>query len=314
MANGLAILAAVANNGVIGRENGLPFNLSDDLKRFREITLNRAVVMGSTTFDSIIGRNHKPLPNRENIVLTRSPKDRKCDGVKFISNFGDILVRAKRETVFVIGGGQIYNLALPAATKLFLTRVHTEVEGDVFFPKAPRWNPDEWELESSTDRLADKRNEFSFTWEIYNRKPDRYIYMPNVRTVDQLNSMQEIREAGVCPFCPEHRRRWHLKEDVWSGVHWVVSDNMWPYEWTKDGGRHFMLFLKTHAENAADIPTGAWEELGTVAKIMESRFDIPGGGIYMRFGEPIWTGATIRHIHGHIAQKREPHIEAVFYL
>lgn len=314
MTNGLAIVAAVAENGVIGREGGMPFNLRDDLKRFKEITFGRVVVQGRQTLCSIIKRNHKPLPGRTNLVLTRDRKNLKVDGVTAVDDFGEVILMSKRQPVFVIGGAQIYNLAFPVANRLYLTRVHAAVEGDTFFSKHPRWNPDEWDLESRENHPADERNELPFTWEVYTRKPDRYIYMPNIRTVSQMEAMQEIREAGVCPFCPEHRRRWHLKDDIWVGNHWVVSENMWPYRWTQDGGRHLMVFLKDHAENASQMRSAAWEELGTIAREMETRFQIPGSGIFMRSGDPAWTGATVRHIHAHIAQKSQPGMESAFYL
>jgi dihydrofolate reductase len=208
----LKIIAAVAANGVIGRGNDIPWTLRDDLKWFKKHTQNHPVVMGSRTFDSIVARLHKPLPDRENIVLTRNEQGRRSDGVVFTDNFGDILIRAKREDIWVAGGGEIYNLALPVATEMVLTRVCQVIpDGDTFFPAPPRCNLREWEKISSEYHPADKRNEFPFYWETYRRKPDRYIYMPNVRTVEQMEAMQEIREAGVCPFCPEHRSRWHTK-------------------------------------------------------------------------------------------------------
>lgn len=307
----IKIIAAVSSNGIIGQGNKLPWSkMKEDLRRFRKTTLHHTVVMGRQTFDSLPAG---PLSERKNVVLTRSDTSSSSEGgIERISDFGEIITRAKREDIFVIGGEQIYRLAFPVAEELYLTRVHARVEGDKFFPTFPRWSGHEWSQTVLDFHPADEENQYPYTFEVWTRKPDRYIYMPNVRTVEQMEAMQEIRETGVCPFCLEHRGRWHKKPDIWSGVHWVVSENMWPYSWTKEGGVHLVLFLKTHAET--EIPPGAWEELGTVLSEMSSRFSIPGGGLYVRLGDPKWTGATVRHIHGHIVQKKDPSDVGTLYL
>jgi diadenosine tetraphosphate (Ap4A) HIT family hydrolase len=89
---------------------------------------------------------------------------------------------------------------------------------------------------------------------------------------------------------------------------------MWPYEWTKNGGQHLMLFLKTHAEEASQVPTGAWDEIGTVLSEMSRRLGIPGGALYVRFGDPAWTGATLRHVHAHVLQKSGVDADAAVHL
>jgi dihydrofolate reductase len=269
------------------------------------------VLAGSNTYLSLPAQV-RPLPGRENIVLTRHPNRFNGEGVGVITSFDDIIERARFEDVWVIGGAEVYKTALahPHLLEMHLTRIHANVQGDTRFPE---WNAEEWTLVSSIDHPADEKNEYPFTWEIYRRR-HRYIEMANCRTDDQKLAMYEILDLEICPFCPENRRRWHLKDDAWSGIHWVASENMWPYPWAKDGGVHMILFLKHHVENAAQIPPGAWEELGTIVKEMESRFDIPGGGLFMRFGDCSWTGATIRHIHAHIGQRRNIETPAMFYL
>ncbi|MFZ2769694.1 MAG: dihydrofolate reductase [Minisyncoccia bacterium] len=308
----LKIIVAVSENGVIGRGNDLPFNLPADRRRFRDITGSSPVVMGSNTFVSLPDR-FRPLPGRENIVLTRNP-NAKLDGVTFVLWWKEILHRAETEDMFVIGGAKIYKVALDHCDELYVTRVHAEVEGDVFFPEL---DMSDWKLLSSEEHAQDEDNEYAFTWEVYERIPrispqSPFIEMRNCRTDEQVKAMKEILEAGVCPFCPENLARWHKKPILWTGNYWVVSENMWPYAGSKI---HLVLFLKTHAEGVEKMPSGAFEELGTILRWASSKYEIPGGGFYMRFGECIWTGGTVRHIHAHIAAKQDLTGEAIrFYL
>ncbi len=148
----LSLIVAVAENGVIGKDNGLPWKISSDLKYFKERTLGKPVIMGRKTFQSI-GR---PLPGRVNIVITRDASFA-TDGVitalslDMALDVGKNLALTKGvEEVMVIGGAQIYNLTLPDADRLYLTRVHGEVDGDTRFPPL---NPDDW-LEASSERHA----------------------------------------------------------------------------------------------------------------------------------------------------------------
>ncbi len=127
----LAIIAAVARNGVIGRDGDLPWRLPEDLRHFKRTTKGHAVIMGRKTWESI-GR---PLPGRTNIVVTRQ-SDYAASGCSVVPSLEAALELAWRsdEQPFVIGGAGLYAAALPLATKLFLTEVHEEVEGDTHFP------------------------------------------------------------------------------------------------------------------------------------------------------------------------------------
>ncbi len=146
----LSLIVAVAENGVIGKDNGLPWKISSDLKYFKERTLGKPVIMGRKTFQSI-GR---PLPGRVNIVITRDASFAPDGVITALSldmalDVGKNLALTKGvEEVMVIGGAQIYNLTLPDADRLYLTRVHGEVDGDTRFPPL---NPDDW-LEASSER------------------------------------------------------------------------------------------------------------------------------------------------------------------
>jgi dihydrofolate reductase len=134
----IALVAALSKNGVIGREGKLPWHLPNDLKRFRETTVGKPVVMGRKTFESI-GRI---LPGRTNIIITRKPEWKRLAPPQalVVHSLADALVSADRiraEEICVIGGAEIFQAAMPFATRLYLTEVQQEVEGDVYFPRVP---------------------------------------------------------------------------------------------------------------------------------------------------------------------------------
>lgn len=126
----LCLVAALAKNRVIGREGKIPWHLPEDLKHFRRVTLDHAVIMGRLTFESM----GKPLPKRRNIVVSRTPQA--IDGCEVVTSLeaATALARSTDNEPRVIGGGQLYTLALPLATRLILTDVQQEPEGDAFFP------------------------------------------------------------------------------------------------------------------------------------------------------------------------------------
>ncbi len=125
----ITVIAAVARNGVIGRDNDLVWRDRDDLRRFKALTLGNVLVMGRRTYDSI-GR---PLPGRDTIVVTRQP-DWSAEGVTTVHSLHEALDKAGDRDVYVAGGGEIYRLALPLADRLELTEVDQDLDGDVRFP------------------------------------------------------------------------------------------------------------------------------------------------------------------------------------
>ncbi|HUN24845.1 MAG TPA: dihydrofolate reductase [Steroidobacteraceae bacterium] len=130
----LSLLVAVAENGVIGRDNALPWRLPDDLKRFKALTMGKPILMGRSTFESI-GR---ALPGRTSLVLTRSPAW-SAAGVTVVHSLEEAIARAAgAEELLVIGGAQVYALALPRAARIYLTRVHASVSGDTRLPELGR--------------------------------------------------------------------------------------------------------------------------------------------------------------------------------
>ena len=160
---GLELIAALDRNGAIGRGNQLPWKLPDDLTRFKALTLGRTVLMGRHTAQSL-GR---ALPQRRNLVLTRTGKV-PFDGMEPVGTLDDAIALAGDAGLLVIGGGQLYELALPFAQKLRLTHVETVVEdADVFFPA---FDAQDWELQSAQEHPADTRHAFAFRFADYCRR------------------------------------------------------------------------------------------------------------------------------------------------
>ncbi|MGC6481405.1 MAG: type 3 dihydrofolate reductase [Porticoccaceae bacterium] len=132
----IALVVAVSQNNVIGRDNQLPWHLPEDLQYFKSVTMGKPILMGRKTFDSI-GR---PLPGRKNIVITRD-LEWDAEGVEVVHGVDDALAAgadacavANSDEIMIIGGAQIYRDCLPIADRLYLTRVEAEIEGDAFFP------------------------------------------------------------------------------------------------------------------------------------------------------------------------------------
>ena len=148
----ITLVAAIASNNVIGKENSLPWNIPEDLKRFKQMTSGHTILMGRKTFDSI-GR---PLPNRQNIVMTRD-KNFEQEGIKVINDFDEALelIKESNEDVFVIGGSKIYELFEPVANSLAITRILKDFEGDAFFPDI---NWDLWQIEKEENFFDEKSN------------------------------------------------------------------------------------------------------------------------------------------------------------
>jgi dihydrofolate reductase len=131
----ISLVVAAADNGVIGKDGAMPWHLSADLRHFKRLTVGKPVVMGRKTFQSLGG----PLPGRHNIVLTRQP-GWPAPGVTVVPNLAEAIAAAglhpdaRSPEIMVIGGADIYALALPIATRIELTRIHLQPEGDTFFP------------------------------------------------------------------------------------------------------------------------------------------------------------------------------------
>ena len=125
----------MAKNNVIGKDNDLPWNIPEDLKHFRKITEGGTVLMGRKTFESIMDRNNKPLPNRTNVVLIRNKDYKVPGGVLLFHDVDQALQNLDCEELFVMGGGSIYKLFMDRVDKIYMTHIEKEINGDVYFPK-----------------------------------------------------------------------------------------------------------------------------------------------------------------------------------
>ena len=161
----LNIIVAVAENGVIGGSNTLLWHISEDLRRFKQLTTGHPVMMGRKTYLSI-GR---PLPNRRNIVISRQT-DLQIEGCEVFSSLEAAIAACREagaEQAFVIGGGEVYRQALPLADRIHYTRVFRAYEGDTTFPEL---DPAEWQKVSEERFKRGEKYEYPYSFEIYERK------------------------------------------------------------------------------------------------------------------------------------------------
>ena len=135
------IIAAIAKNNVIGNKGKIPWHISDDLKRFKALTMGNCVLMGQKTFESILGYLGKPLPGRKNVVITRNHSYKAPEGVEVFHSLDDAFAAHLHDDVFVCGGGEIYRQTINRADALYITHVEGYYDGDIFFPVI---DPDVW--------------------------------------------------------------------------------------------------------------------------------------------------------------------------
>ena len=154
----LTLIAAMARNGVIGKDNALPWHLPEDLKHFKELTTGHAVIMGRKTWESLPAR-FRPLPGRQNIVVTHNAAYT-VEGATVVHSLDEALAKVDAgRTAFVIGGAQLYAFALPQATRLELTEIAAEVDGDANFPAI---NPDDWREVARQSGVSDAGLGYAF--------------------------------------------------------------------------------------------------------------------------------------------------------
>ncbi len=161
----VSLIVAVSSNGVIGRDGGLPWRLSNDLKHFKKLTMGHHLIIGRRTWDEV----GKPLPGRTMVVVTRSRRFAP-EGVRVAHSLEEALDIARDDDEPFIGGGaHIYRMALEKilVDRLYITRVHAEVDGDTFFPDIKF---DAWKLVSEEHHEADERNQYPFSFLIFERK------------------------------------------------------------------------------------------------------------------------------------------------
>ncbi len=160
----ISLVVAASENNVIGKDNRLLWHLPNDMKFFKNTTWGMPVIMGRKTFESL----GKPLAGRTNIVMTRD-KEWTAKGTTVSSNMEEAMKAASdtdAKEVFVIGGGEIFKQVLPQANRVYLTRVHTKLEGDAFFPELPA---KDWKLLSQLDFTADAKHAFAYSFQVWQR-------------------------------------------------------------------------------------------------------------------------------------------------
>ena len=159
----VTLIVAVADNGVIGRDNALPWHLPEDLKRFKRLTMGKPILMGRKTWESI----GKPLPGRHNIVVTRDPNYRR-EGITVVHDAGAALAAAgPAPEIMVIGGSGLFRALLPRAGRVHLTRVHGNIEGDVVWPAL---DDREWSVVEREVHAADERHAWPMTFEVWEKR------------------------------------------------------------------------------------------------------------------------------------------------
>ncbi len=164
----ISAIVAKTRNNVIGKDNKMPWHISDDLKYFKKITTGHIIILGRKNYESI----GKPLPNRVNIVLTRNELFN-CPGCIRLGTIEQALKFAydqNEDEVFIVGGGQIYEQSREYWDRIYVTEIDTELEGDVFFPSLDK---NEWNLISHKCHPKSEKNEYDFCFDIYERTNPR---------------------------------------------------------------------------------------------------------------------------------------------
>lgn len=161
----IAYVVAIDDNGLIGRDNDLPWRLPDDMRWFRDRTMGKPCIMGRKTYDSLPAR-FRPLPGRLNIVVTRNV-DYEAPGAVVVHSFDEARRAAgDAEEIIIVGGADLFRAFMPLVDRLYLTRVHGAAEGDVYFPD---YDHGQWREIYRQEHPADDRHAYAFTWLILDR-------------------------------------------------------------------------------------------------------------------------------------------------
>lgn len=164
-----SIIAAIGKNGEIGRDGNLPWDLPEDLKKFRDLTENHTIIMGRRTFESILKKTGKLLPDRKIVVITRNRNYKAPEGCIVVNSLEEALQKTENDVeTFIIGGAEIYAQALPFVEKMYITRVDGEFAADTFFPTI-NWT--EWKIANEpVGHQKEGEPQLNFSYFIYERK------------------------------------------------------------------------------------------------------------------------------------------------
>ncbi len=225
------VIVAVAQNGVIGGDNQLLWHISEDLKNFKALTSGHPVVMGRKTYESL-GR---PLPNRENIVISRS--DIQIDGCRVVHSLEEaVALFSPADKVFIIGGAQIYKEAMPIADRLFITHVAKDYEGDVHFPE---WNKEEWKLVERKEFERGEKYEYPFAFEEYLRvkSGDKSYQITQISPAE----IEMLREVALPSFASTYVDIIPQEQIDWM-TEWMYSPESLQAQF--DEGQQFYIFFE----------------------------------------------------------------------
>ncbi|MBI2053067.1 MAG: dihydrofolate reductase [Candidatus Ryanbacteria bacterium] len=295
----LSIVVAVSENGVIGVGGELPWNLKTDLKRFADLTKGHMVIVGRKTHEAILLRVGHHLKGRTTLVITRQKNYKGlASAVEIFHSWKDVLssVKNRRDEVFVIGGSEVYNWALPFANTIYLTRVHTEFDGDAFFPPL---DSDEWAEVSRQTHEADEKNSHPFSFITLKRRvvSRQFVNLEYARHEDQRAIMEGISQQGICPFCPENRVPGEILEPLRRGNYWTLVPNRWPYKFTS---LHAMLIIERHIRFFDELKPEEVMELTELLGWARKTYGLTAYSLGLRCGDPHLTGGTVDHLHIHL--------------
>lgn len=154
-----AIIAAIAENNCIGKNNKIPWNIPEDLQYFKKMTLGKVCVMGQKTFESIMSYLGKPLPGRQTVVLTSKPNFNAPEGVLVFNSIDEVFEKLKDQEVFICGGASIYRQTIDRVDTLYITHIHESYDGDTFFP----------EINGQTWHETDREDHANFSFVTYKK-------------------------------------------------------------------------------------------------------------------------------------------------
>lgn len=161
----VSMIVAASENGVIGKDGDMPWQLSADLKNFKKITTGHTIIMGRKTWESI----NRLLPGRTTVIVTRQT-DYQVKGAIVVNSVEAALAATEDSSPFIVGGAEVYRLAFPVVSRMYMTRVHAEIDGDTYLPEI---DFSSWERVDSVSYQADDKNSYDYTFEIWeSKKPD----------------------------------------------------------------------------------------------------------------------------------------------
>jgi dihydrofolate reductase/diadenosine tetraphosphate (Ap4A) HIT family hydrolase len=283
----IALVVAHSRNRTIGRDGDMPWHLPSDLRRFREITTGGQVIMGRKTYESLPDA-FRPLPGRRNMVLSGNP-GYAAPGAEVFGSLTAAL-EAVDGDCFVIGGGQTYREALPLADRVYATEIDADIEGDTTFPPLP---PEQWTCVDPGDELSE--NGYDLAFRTYARS--RLYDLDAARTEEQRAYMAGLEASGICIFCESYVQTHHAHPVEWTGEHWFVTRNAYPYA---GAVAHYLVVPRRHVTSFADLPDAAGAELWAAKRWIRDRHPGLAFATVERSDDMRLNGGSVAHLHVHV--------------